>query len=108
MVWNDLAKLEKTQFQAIRVALGCIRSTPTLALIAESREPSLGCRRKLRAAIYVLKNLAKYSKWKNYIFNLAIKCRIGKFWKKNHTPLLTEGLELVTDKGKSSYVNGWC
>lgn len=48
-IWNNLpkylmAKLDRIQFEAIRIALGYQRSTPTNILLAEAKEPALELR----------------------------------------------------------------
>ncbi|KAJ8919751.1 hypothetical protein NQ315_006280 [Exocentrus adspersus] len=51
---QTLAKLDKTQYQALRVITGCMRSTPTNVLLAECAEPSLEVRRNLLATKFIL------------------------------------------------------
>ena len=55
---NSIYKLERIQYQAIRLALGYRRSTPTNILLAESKLPLLSERAKFLANRYVTKVLA--------------------------------------------------
>ena len=50
-------KLNKVQFQALRVVTGCMRSTPTNTLLAESGEMDLEHRRLWLTSKLVLKNI---------------------------------------------------
>lgn len=62
-------KLDTIQFQALRVVLGCMRSTPTNLLLAESGEESLELRRIWLAKKFVIKNI----KFRNNIIIDLIK-----------------------------------
>ena len=53
-----LGILDRAQYEALRVALGCMRSTPIAVLLSESGEPSLGLRRSLLGGRFILRNAA--------------------------------------------------
>lgn len=48
-------KIDRMQYAALRLSLGCMKSTPTNALLAESCEISLGYRRKILATKFLSK-----------------------------------------------------
>ena len=48
--------LDRAQYEALRVALGCMRSTPIAVLLSEASEPPLGLRRSLLGGRFILRN----------------------------------------------------
>ena len=55
---SALGILDRAQYEALRVALGCMRSTPLAVLLSESGEPPLGLRRSLLGGSFILRNAA--------------------------------------------------
>ena len=77
---NSIYKLERIQYQAIRLALGYRRSTPTTILLAESKLPLLSERAKFLANRYITNVLANrksmlYSHFsqKSFYFPILVK-----------------------------------
>ena len=48
--------LDRAQYEALRVALGCMRSTPIAVLLSESNKPPLGLRSSLLGNRFILRN----------------------------------------------------
>ncbi|XP_058798339.1 uncharacterized protein LOC131668300 [Phymastichus coffea] len=69
-------KLERIQFNAIRLALGFRKTTPTRILLAESKLPTIHERAKFLCNTYIAKILSNES--------LAINKTVGKFYTQNH------------------------
>ncbi|XP_050508706.1 uncharacterized protein LOC126885933 [Diabrotica virgifera virgifera] len=92
---NTLRKLDTVQFQALRVILGCMKSTPTTALLAETAEMALEFRRKWLATKFMTK---MYSIQDNPILKVikdikqACTYKIG-YWKQRERPYLVEALD---------------
>ena len=59
---SALSILDRVQFGALRVTLGCIRTTPTSALLSEAGDPPLSLRRSLLSGRFLLR---KFSWWRN-------------------------------------------
>lgn len=60
-----LTKLERIQFQALRIAIGAMRSSPTNALLIEAGEPPIMARTMYLAS----KQILKYSSTRNNVFH---------------------------------------
>ena len=54
-----LSILDRAQYEALHVALGCMRSTPIAVLLSESNEPLLGLRRSLLGGRFILRNASR-------------------------------------------------
>ncbi|KAH1028583.1 hypothetical protein HUJ05_001924 [Dendroctonus ponderosae] len=87
-----LRKLDTVQMQAIRMALGCMRSTPTNALLAEAAEFDLENRRKTLATQFIGKILTiNNHPLTNIIQQLKSRCaKNANFWKNNDSPYLVQ------------------
>ena len=55
---SALGILDRAQFGALRVALGCMRTTPTSVLLSEAGEPPLSLRRSLLSGRFILRNFS--------------------------------------------------
>ena len=51
--------LDRAQYEALRVALGCMRSTPIAELLSEVSEPPLGLRRSLLGGRFILRKASR-------------------------------------------------
>ena len=55
---SALGILDRAQFGALRVALGCMRTTPTSVLLSEAGESPLSLRRSLLSGRFILRNFS--------------------------------------------------
>ena len=53
-----LGILDRVQYEALRVVLGCMRSTPFAILLSEANETPLGLRRSLLGGRFILRHAA--------------------------------------------------
>ena len=56
---TPLRFLDRAQYEALRVVLGCVRSTPIAVLLSEASEPPLGLRRSLLGGRFILRNASR-------------------------------------------------
>lgn len=86
-------KMDRVQFGALRLCLGCMKSTPICALMAESGEISLKCRRQILASKFVSKF---FSLKQNPLMEIICKLR-DRFLQRpnmlNKSPLFVQALE---------------
>ena len=97
MSQDNWIKLDRTQFRALRIALGCMRSTPTNALLSEAGELPLELRRHWLSAKYSLKHLAldqslvaKKLLTFYYLYNEG-----PRYWNNYKAPPIIEGFDLA-------------
>ena len=55
---STLGILDRVQYEALRVVLGCMRSTPVSILLSEANEPPLGLRRSLLGGRFILRHMS--------------------------------------------------
>ena len=55
---SNLGMLDRAQYEALRVVLGCMRSTPVAILLSETNKPPIGFRRSLLAGRFILRRAA--------------------------------------------------
>lgn len=92
-----ITKLDRIQFQALRIILGSMKSTPTNALLAECAEPSLDHRRKWLALKFTLKLVRNTNHpLITLLRELAPYClsRQG-YWRSRTTPYLVLAINAV-------------
>ncbi|XP_018570191.2 uncharacterized protein LOC108910148 [Anoplophora glabripennis] len=92
-----LAKLDKMQYQALRIVTGCMRSTPTNVLLAECAEMALEYRRKWLASKFVLKIIAEQEHpISELLLELDSYCQSKRgYWTRREVPYIIEALEEV-------------
>lgn len=88
--------LDKLQYKALRVILGCMKSTPVLALLSESGEMSLHSRRCWLSAKFFIKTLVEKN---NPLLNLVMVTSYqitdkNKYWSNKETPYLVEAAKV--------------
>lgn len=92
---KTMYKLNKMQYQGLRIITGCMRSTPTTVLLAETGEYPITLRWKWLASKYLLKIKANglhpvYVK----LINLKPYCDLRQdYWKNRDNPILVTLLE---------------
>ena len=89
---DNLYKLDKIQYQAIRILTGCMKSTPINVLLAETSEMPLELRRKWLSCKFILRNIiVKDNPLIKDIISLKDICasRLG-YWARRNNPYLTE------------------
>lgn len=90
-------KMDKIQYQSLRIILGCMKSTPTNALTAEAADPSLDYRRKWLSVKYI----TKISKIIDHpllevLTDLSDYCFSGhSYWAGKDIPYLVYALRIV-------------
>lgn len=86
-------KLDRVQYQALRVVLGCMRSTPTNALLAEAGELPLNLRRIYLCTKFAFKKLAINDDItsKSIMNFYAIFNQEPRYWRNKPTPAILEG-----------------
>lgn len=90
-------QLDRTQFKALRIITGCMKSTPTNVLQAECAEPSLDHRRKWLAIKFMVKLVRIPSHpLTNLLHELRPYCIAHQgYWRNKAPPLLVLALETV-------------
>lgn len=94
---NTLAKLDRVQFQGLRVCLGLMRSSPTNIILSEAAECPLDIRRNFLATKFLLKS---FSSHENPVINEVSRAygaynQTYHFWSKYHTPPLIEAIDQI-------------
>ncbi|XP_026471465.1 uncharacterized protein LOC113375733 [Ctenocephalides felis] len=81
LVWNNsktCKKLDKLQYRCLRICMGAMLSTPTNALLVESREMPLELRRQFLCDKFVLKNLSiENSRFIENVCEVAVDTRLN-------------------------------
>nr|CAH7757317.1 unnamed protein product [Callosobruchus chinensis] len=92
--WN---KLNRVQYQALRIVIGCMRSTPIRALLSESAEVPLEVRRRWLAAKLASKILSRTDdKITNELINMyTLFAENPQYWRNISTPAIVEGTDLI-------------
>lgn len=94
-----LNKLNTVQFMALRIITGCMKSTPTTALLAETAEINLDHRRKMLATKFILKMIGyEEHPLMTIVSNLKqfMENQQG-YWRGKDPPYLVEALMLVQE-----------
>ena len=93
----NLNKLDRVQFQALRLVTGCMRSTPTNALLSESAEMPLHLRRNVLCGKFILKKIVlEQDELTNSLIRLYTNYNEDpEYWRRKPTPPLLEGLDTV-------------
>lgn len=104
---TGLEKIDKTQFQSLRTILGCMKSTPTWALLAEAKEQSMDHRRKNLSVKFLLKIYSHNDHplttlLKNIRKSLA---KNANFWRNKETPYLVTALGYLDKYSNKIYKN---
>lgn len=87
---SNLIVLDRVQCRAIRICIGCMRSSPVFAILSEAQELPLKYRRMYLASKFLIK-LEYFSKVDhlNKLSSLTAECLTNSFWfKKSNPPLV--------------------
>ena len=92
--WN---KINSMQFQALRIALGLMRSTPTNVLLSEAGEVPISIRRHMICAKFSLKHLMLENSLvkKNLLNFYSLYNEEPTYWRNVEAPCILEGLDLA-------------
>lgn len=108
---STLNPLDKIQYQAIRISLGYIRTSPTNAILVEANEPPLFLRRKLLAMKFYLKRKSKiYHPTIQAIEECSCAYYNTSFWNASNIPHLIQtsiqfhNMDLTIEKFSIPYV----
>ena len=85
------------QFQALRIALGLMRSTPTNVLLSEAGEVPTSIRRHMICTKFFLKHLMQENSLvkKNLLKFYALYNKEPTYWRNTEAPSILEGLHLA-------------
>lgn len=82
------AEIDRIQYSALRLAMGYMNSTPTNAILAESREPPLNIRREELGARIYTKELANTRSILIERVNTLANLRTSQYWRNKPLPTL--------------------
>lgn len=86
-----LQRLDRIQYQAIRICLGYLRTSPTNAILIEANEPPLLFRRQYLAYRFFIKRKAKfYHPTIEAINDLEQSYDISGYWNYSNIPILVQ------------------
>nr|CAH7715725.1 unnamed protein product [Callosobruchus chinensis] len=100
---THLTKIDRVQYQALRICMGVMKSSPCPAILAEVREPPLTIRRQLFAERAVV----KYRTYNEFLLNkisaLTIEDCTNKYWTKKCSPMLVDAF--INTNHLANYIN---
>lgn len=102
---THLRKIEMIKNKCIRICLGCLPSTPIVAMEAEAGEAPLEKRREYLTNKFIIKLHAKNSPLLNKIGELTTLCLTHRYWGVKKTPLHIEAFIYVSDFCREIYTS---